>query len=300
MKKLFEKFYSNILLTKEQGKDAKTKYSGVCKKLHEHYYPDIAYTGKTKFLIGSYGKHTHIRPARDIDVIFIMPPEKFDQYNDNESNCQAQLLQDVKKILEEKYPNTPIRAFGKVVVLEFSDPSHNVELLPAWQNDDKTFKIPNSKNGGSWETWNPRLKINHITKQDSETGMTKKVIRMTKKWAEKCSVSIESRQIENRVLDYLDIFSVDDDSNLFNDFFSYLRDNETDELIKSHLKTVAKRANKACDFEEQGKFYEASVEWKKIFSDDFPVYKDKNNNAEEIQPRQITNPPKPHGLRYKF
>jgi len=53
----FEKFYKNIKLTSTQTKDARKKYSGVCKKLHDHYYPDIEYSGKTKLLIGSYGKH---------------------------------------------------------------------------------------------------------------------------------------------------------------------------------------------------------------------------------------------------
>lgn len=166
--KQFEKFYKNILLTPEQRIDAKNKYSGVCKKLHDNYYPNTKYNGQTKLLIGSYGKHTHIRPARDIDVIFIMPPEKFEQYDDNQSNCQSQLLQDIKKILETKYPNTPIKAFGKVVALEFADTKHNVEILPAWENEDRTFQIPNSNNGGSWENWNPRKEIKRILNQDTK------------------------------------------------------------------------------------------------------------------------------------
>lgn len=95
-------------------------------------------------MIGSYGKHTHIRPARDIDVIFMLPPEKFEKYNDNQSNSQSQLLQDIKNILEEKYPNTPIKAFGKVVVLEFADTKHNVELLPALKKAFQFLKMQNN------------------------------------------------------------------------------------------------------------------------------------------------------------
>jgi len=167
----FEQFYENIKLTPLQREDAIKKYTGVCKKLHEHYYPDIEYSGNTKLLIGSYGKQTHIRPARDIDVIFIMPPEKFGQYDDNESNGQSQFLQDIKKILEKKYPDTPIKAFGKVVVLEFADTQHNVDLLPAWENQNKTFTIPNSEGGGSWEYWDPRTEIRRINGSDAEIGM---------------------------------------------------------------------------------------------------------------------------------
>ena len=139
----FEQFYEKIQLTRLQREDAKRKYDGVCEKLHGHYYPDSKYNGQTRFLIGSYGKDTHIRPARDIDVIFCMPEDKFYEYDDNQSNCQSQLLQDVKEILEKKYPDTLIKAFGKVVVLEFADPQHNVEILPAWGK--KRSHIYNSK-----------------------------------------------------------------------------------------------------------------------------------------------------------
>lgn len=52
----FLQFYENIKLTKLQREDAVTKYTGVCKKLHDYYYPESEYSGKTKLLIGSYGK----------------------------------------------------------------------------------------------------------------------------------------------------------------------------------------------------------------------------------------------------
>ena len=100
IQKQFEQFYENIKLTSSQREDAKKKYNGVCKKLHDHYYPDSEYNGSTKLLIGSYGKRTNIRPPRDVDVLFIMPDDKFDQYDDNESNGQSQLLQDIKNCFQ--------------------------------------------------------------------------------------------------------------------------------------------------------------------------------------------------------
>ncbi len=121
MEEQFAKFYENIKLTPAQRQDAIDKYTGICKKLHHHYYPTLTYNGDTKLLIGSYGKRTHIRPARDVDVVFVMPPEKFAQYHDNTSNGPSQLLQRIKSILEEKYTSTPVKAFGKVVVLEFAE-----------------------------------------------------------------------------------------------------------------------------------------------------------------------------------
>lgn len=289
----FGKFYENIKLTSLQREDAKKKYDGVCKKLHDHYYPDTEYSGQTRLLIGSYGKHTHIRPARDVDVIFYMPDEKFNQYDDNQSNGQSQLLQDIKKILEEKYPNTPIKAFGKVVILEFADTQHNVELLPAWENENGIFKIPNSENGGNWETFDPRKEIETIEKSDEKTGQTKMLIRMIKKWSEQCSVKIKSYKIEQMVVSFFaSTKKYDKHSILAKDFFIFFHTNVSDENLKSHLNTALERAKKACEFESNNKLEQAVDEWKKIFGDDFLKNGIKENMVNST-PRPIINPPKP-------
>lgn len=285
----FERFYENIKLTPLQREDAKKKYDGVCKKLHDCYYSDTEYSGQTRLLIGSYGKNTHIRPARDVDVIFYMPDNKFDQYDNN----QSQLLQDIKKILEEKYPDTPIKAFGKVVVLEFADTQHNVELLPAWENSDKTFTIPNSENGGSWETYNPRKEIKTIKESDEKTGQTKMLIRMIKKWSEQCSVKVKSYKIESAVVDFFTSYKpYDKYSTMVKDFFEFFRNNTNDENLKSHLNTALNRTQKACNFENDDKLEQAVDEWKKVFGDDFPK-NNANKNATNFAPQPIINPPKP-------
>lgn len=282
----FLKFYENIRLTSLQREDAITKYTGVCKKLHDFYYPITEYNGSTKLLIGSYGKQTHIRPARDIDVIFIMPPKKFNQYDDNQSNRQSQLLQDIKKILEEKYPDTPIKAFGKVVVLEFADTKHDVELLPAWENENGTFKIPNSENSGSWEQWDPRSGIKKIKDSDTNTGKTKTLIRMIKKWSETCTIKLKSYQIENKILNFFSFNNCSEKeyAEIVKNFFNYFHNTEIDKNIKSYLDTALGRAKKACDFERDEKLDEAIAEWRKIFGDDFPATIEKSiATAEDIK-----------------
>ena len=278
----FNQFLENIMLTSNQREDAKKKYDGVCAKLHDHYYT-TKYSGCTKLLIGSYGKKTNIRPARDIDVIFIMPPDKYDQYADNQSNGQSQLLQDIKRILEEKYHDTPIKAFGKVVVIEFSDTQHQVELLPAWENDDGTFTIANSENGGSWEHWDPRSEIKKIKDSNGRTGRTRFLIRMVKKWTENCTAKIKSYQIENRVVDYFatNTFSEKEYPALVHDFFDYFHQIASDQELKSHLETALNRSKKACEFEDNGELDNAAGEWRKIFGDDFPASVAKSISASD-------------------
>jgi len=268
----FAKFYENIKLTPAQKQDAIDKYTGVCKKLHDTYYPNVAYNGSTKLLIGSYGKHTSIRPARDVDVIFILPKDKFAQYDDNTSNKQSQLLQDVKAILEIKYPNTPIKAFGKIVKIEFSETKHDVELVPGWENDDGSFTIPDSENGGSWIVQRYREEIKAIAESDATTGRTKFLIRMIKKWSDNCSANLRSFQIEQKALSYFGATdrSEYDTSKLVREFFKYFHDTVIDSDLQSHLNTAYGRAKKACDFQVNDKIDDAIEEWVKIFGGDFP------------------------------
>lgn len=271
MEKEFEKFYENIKLTSAQKEDAKTKYTGVCSKLHDYYYPSTTYSGTTKLLIGSYGKRTMIRPARDIDVIFIMPPEKFAQYDDNTSNKQSQVLQDVKKILEEKYPNTPISAFGKIVKLEFADTKHDVEVVPAWEREDGTFIIPDSENGGRWHYQDYRAEIEEIEESESNTGVTRFLIRSLKKWSDNNTAKLRTYQIERAVLSFLQTNTQYQGlAQLFVNFFQYFLNTTSDQALRSHISTALNRAQKAWDFEINSKFEEAADEWKKIFGDDFP------------------------------
>ncbi len=116
METSFNKFIRKIKLTDLQKADAKAKIKSVCEKLHTTYYPDEVYNGSTKLLIGSYGKHTNIRPPKDIDLLFKMPNETFNRYNNLAGNKQSILLQDIREVLKEKFVTTDkIKAFGKLL-----------------------------------------------------------------------------------------------------------------------------------------------------------------------------------------
>lgn len=268
----FEEFYANIKLTSAQRQDAIDKHTGVCNKLHDNFYPNITYNGSTKLLVGSYGKHTNIRPARDVDVIFIMPSEKFAQYNEGTSNRQSQLLQDIKSILKEKYPNTPISSNEKIVKLEFSETKHDVELIPAWEDENGIFTIPNSTNVGSWETQDYRKEISDILESDNKTGKTKFLIRCIKKWSDNCTANVRTYEIEKTILNFFLIKDTSgySSSKLIKEFFEYFHQQTYDEGLKSHISTALNRAKKAYEFEQDDKLDDATEEWKKIFGNDFP------------------------------
>lgn len=282
----FNTFLDNIKLTSDQIKDARTKYDGVCKKLHDYYYSS-EYSGSTRLLIGSYGKGTNIRPARDVDVIFKLPSDEYKQ-STKDYNYQSYLLQKIKKILLDKYPDTDIRGDGPAVVVNFSN-QHFIEVVPAIELTSNKFYIPITKNGGYWKLDDPREFYKYVNDSDiKSSGNTRNLVRMIKKWQSECSVPIKSLVIELRAVNFLKNYKYFDKSSVYydwmiRDYFKELIEYSDgscklpglEEKIyygnswKSKAESALVRANKACEFESEKKEDDATLEWKKIFGDDF-------------------------------
>lgn len=283
----FDQFLTNIRLTSDQLTDAKTKYDGVCKKLHDHYYSN-EYDGSTKLLIGSYGKKTNIRPARDVDVVFMLPASEYKQSTDD-YNYQSYLLQKIKGILKEKYPNSDIRGDGPVVVVNFSN-EHYIEIVPAIELTNNKFKIPITSNGGYWKLDDPRSLYKFVNDSDNSAGgNTRNLIRMIKKWQDYCNVPIKSLVIEIRAVLFLIDYEYKNKSSTYydwmiRDYFKQLIEKANSTYIlpgltekidyngdawKSKAESAYNRANKACEFEGDENETSATEEWKKIFGNDF-------------------------------
>ena len=285
----FNKFLSNIQLTSVQIQEAQTKYNGVCKKLHDHYHAS-SYDGSTKLLVGSYGKNTAIAPPTDIDVLFIMPYEEFDRYNSYSANGQSQLLQDVKNILLERYPDTYMRGEGQVVMVNFV--SYNLEVIPGFLLKNGNYYISDTHFGGSWKETSPKSEMENITISNKRSkGNTIKLIKLIKTWKYNCKVSIKSFVIELGAVNFLKMWKYYDKSSVYydwmiRDFFRELLEyvNDSCEIPginekisygdewESKARTALTIAEKACAFESEKdnkEYRSATQEWKKIFGDRF-------------------------------
>lgn len=301
MQPQFKALVENIKLTHSQEEDARTKYNGVCEVLHDAYYPDTSYNGSTKLLFGSYGKHTHIRPPRDVDVIFRMPESEFARFDGLSGNKQSQLLQEMRSVLVDTYTTTEeIRAYGKIVVVEFAEGTHIIELLPAWELSDGRFRIPNTENGGSWEVFDPIAEIENISRSNAKTGKTLDIIRICKKWAEFYNVQIKSFVVELLVVQFLDTLnetSLESSyAELITGWLNFLVGMTGSTIfspsgttvtlggdLKSKAESALQRATKARQFESEGKMEDASVEWKKLFGDDFPKAVDESDVDVDVE-----------------
>jgi len=284
----FNSFLSDLQLSSTQIDDIKTKYNGVCEKLHNEYY-DNSYNGSTKVLIGSYGKNTAIAPISDVDVLFKMPYEEYQRYNTYLWNGQSKLLQDIKEILKTRYPLTYMKGDGQVVIVDFF--SVKVEVIPAFLLTNGNYYIPNTHSGGYWQQMNPDFEKDYLVASNNRSnGNTIKLIKMLKAWKRHCNVSIKSFAIEIRVVQFLENYSYYNQTSLYydwmvRDFLLELISNPekicqvpglgvfdwvlygTEWLSKA--KSAYDRAVKACNYESENKYLFAILEWKKIFGANF-------------------------------
>lgn len=273
----FVEILGRLKLTKAQKADAKGKYNRVAKALHEKFYT-TKYDGKTKLLIGSYGKHTNIRPPQDVDLLFRLPLEAYEHYEQYNGNGASALLQKIRSILNDEYETSePPNAWGKIVLVKFPDGKHNVELLPAYEVGEGVYKIPNTEDGGYFEDFDVGSDLAVVADSNKETGgVTRKLVKMVKKWKSRHStLQTKSYEIESYVAEYLRSVSYEDMSwaERVTGFFEWLQVQPSlyqDDV--SMVKTAAERSRKALDFEKSGKKSDACVEWRKVFGNAFPAY----------------------------
>jgi len=283
----FEQFHGQLALTPLQRHNGMTKRSGVVGCLNRHYYGLTSDT-EHSFLIGSWGKDTAIRPPRDVDLYFLLPPHVYGRFQGHLWNRQSALLQEVKNVLSDTYPNTDMSGDGQVVLVRFE--TYNVEVVPAFELTNGRYWICNTRNGGSYKETNPWAEVSYIDAVDQANNRNlRPLIRMLKAWQGYCSVPIKSFQLELLAADFLgqspwrlyDYFWFDW---ITRDFFAYLyhRANSfvmvpgTSETIdlgnewQSRAETAYYRARKACEDEKINMVATAGEEWQKIFGLQIP------------------------------
>ncbi len=147
----FSTFCDAILL--DNLDQMKTTVGEIAKKLNNKYYGLTSDTSSHMYIVGSVGRNTAVKNASDLDIIFDLPSSVYTRFNNHEGNGQSELLQEVKSVLKERYPNTTMRGDGQVVVIEFT--AYTVELVPGFKQTNDTFKYPDTHDGGSWKYTDP-------------------------------------------------------------------------------------------------------------------------------------------------
>ena len=157
----FQEFISNIKIPQDKADTISYRYGRITKSLNE-FYRDIDSKTANSLQVGSYGRYTGIKGISDLDMLYIMPNSKWDDYN--KKGGQSKLLQDTKTAISNTYSSSDIKVDRCVVTVNFSDGTH-IDVQPVFEIEDQDYKYPDTYGNGSWKITKPLRKITIITKK---------------------------------------------------------------------------------------------------------------------------------------
>ena len=280
----FLNLLANLQITADQAQDGQAKHQGVVASLNAAYYGTAGDGVSNRLLIGSWGKQTRVRPPRDVDLHFLLPPEVFTRFEQRSGNKQSQLLQELREFLRATYPQTNIRGDGQVVIVPFN--TYQIEVAPAFRLTSGAQFICDTNNGGTWRTVDPDSEIASLVAADAVVnGNVRKLGRIFKQWQRACDVPLKSFQIERLLIDYLQVVYHGKMGEFWFDWLirdclayfisrantGFLMPGSANEWVqlgdawKSKAETAHARAVTACDYERDNYGILAGIEWQKLF-----------------------------------
>lgn len=279
---MFTEFLNNLKV--DNADQINQRYGEITASLNKKFRDTDSKTANS-LQVGSYGRWTAIQGISDLDMLYIMPKGKWDNYKDGK---QSQLLLDTKDAIKARYPTTNVRVDRLVVTATYTN--FHVEVQPVFEQDDGSFKYPDTYNGGSWKITKPReeiLAMKQFVEQKNKN--LRRLCKMARSWKNKHGVGIGGLLIDTLAHNFLNSTSEYDDKSFLyydwmsRDFFKYLMEQPNQDHYKALgsgqnvkvKKKFQKKAKKAYELSlkaiEAGESDGAHDKWKKIYGRPFPA-----------------------------
>lgn len=290
MAEWFETFNINLRMSKETTDNISYRYRRMTKQINKDYWRSESETANSLY-VGSYGRGTDIHVS-DIDMLVILPYEKYKQYDAYSGNGQSALLQEVKESIEKTYKSYK-RADGQVIKIDFTD-GINFELVPCFLNTDGSYTYPDTNNGGSWKVTRPKQEIAEMTEKNNLWNKNlKRLCRMARAWKEKNNVLMGGLLIDTLAYDFMENWEYRDKSYFYydymsRDFFQFLASQKNNQqywyapgsnqlvyrkgLFEAKAKKAYNLAEEAIEHEiaDPKREWSAKQKWREIYGTKFP------------------------------
>lgn len=287
---MFKNFLANLAI--DNADQISLRYGEITSCLNKKFRNTESKTANT-LQVGSYGRKTAIKGISDLDMLYVMPKSEWDKYKNNK---QLKLLQDVKAAIDTRYPSTGTRVDRQVVVVTFTN--FEIEVLPVFEQDDGSYKYPNTYNGGSWPVTRPKEEMKAISDMDSDKNSNlRRLCKMARTWKNKHGVAMGGLLIDTLAHNFLKSTSDYNDKSytyydwMVRDFFKYLSDLPNQDYyaapgsgqrvnVKKKFQNKAKKAYNLClKAIEAGENDAENAKWKKVFGRPFPAKAEETKKA---------------------
>jgi len=314
----FNKFLENIKV--DNSDKISDRYHEITKKLNKTFR-DTDSEVDNCLRVGSYGRYTGIKGISDLDMLYIMPSSKWDEYK----NAPDKLLKDVKAALKERYPNTKIKDDRLVVDVFFKD--FKFEVQPVFEEVDDEGEIiekfPDTKYG-YYRITKPRQEQDEMTSFRQNHGDTHRLLcKMMRSWKNNVGLAMCGLLIDTLAHRFLSNHSEYDNAGpsvfdvLCRDFFEFLKNEpkqghyqalgsgQVVKVKKSFQKKAKKAYNKAVDAIAETNENKRNDMWREIFGRKFPkavtavaVRREFPASVSYIDPEQFIEDIYPIDIRY--
>jgi hypothetical protein len=196
-----------------------SRYRRITRRLNKDFW-DTGSEDAHSLYVGSYGRDTAARGISDLDVAFRLPYEVYNQYDAYQTNGQSALLQAVRNSLLTTFHSSKLGGDGQVVVLTFDD-GIKFEILPVFDNKGGTWTYPNSNNGGSWKTCNPKAEIAAVQARNIlVNGNLKALCRMMRVWRDHNNAPMSGALIDALAYQFIETWQYRDKSFSYHDYMA--------------------------------------------------------------------------------
>ncbi len=280
---MFSDFIDNLAIS--NAETISLRYGELTASLNKQFRDTESKTANT-LQVGSFGRKTGINGISDLDMLYIMPKTKWDDYN--KFGGQLSLLQDARDAIQNRYPSTKVRVDRLVVTVTYSN--FHVEVQPVFEQPDSSYKYPDTSNGGAWKITKPREEMDAVAKLEIEKNSNlRRLYKMARAWKNKHGVGIGGLLIDTLAYNFLDSTSVYDEKSylyydwLSRDFFEYLSDlpdqpeyaapgSRQRVKVKRKFQKKAKKAHNLClaEIAAEGQ-RNVNEKWKKVYGRPFPA-----------------------------
>jgi hypothetical protein len=278
----FKKFVANLAV--DNAATISSRYEEITCSLNKRFRDSESRTANS-LQVGSYGRWTAIKGISDLDMLYIMPKGEWENYKDG---GQSKLLSDAAAAIRARYPQTTVRVDRLVVAAVYS--KFRVEAQPVFEQDDGSFKYPDTYNGGVRKVTKPREEIKAMSDFVSEKNENvRRLCKMARAWKNKHGAGMGGLLIDTLAYNFLiSTDEYDDKSYLYydlmsRDFFSYLRDLPKQDYfaalgsgqrvkVKKNFQRKAKKAYELCvkAIEAEGQANQ-NDKWRKVYGRLFPA-----------------------------
>lgn len=290
----FQTLIKNIKITNEET--IGLRYGEITSVLNKEFR-DTASNTANSLQVGSYGRWTAIKGISDLDMIYVMPSGKWDDYKNGKQHC---LLADTRDAIKARYPSTTVKIDRLVVRVLYKN--FHIEVMPAFKQDDGSYKYPDTAKGGSWKITKPQEELDEMRSANQRKNKNlRRLCKMTRAWKNKHGVVMGGLLIDTLAYNFLESTDEYDEKSylwydcMCRDFFKFLADQPKQSeyaalgsrqrvRVKKRFERKAKKAYDLClkAIAASGQNNERQ-KWRDVFGNGYPAPETKAQNMLELK-----------------